>query len=72
MNTAMCISCRRFRDKDDMARIFTTGFTRLDGVDHPLGVCKECEARRGGPERVRHPDLRSGHEGGRDVWRASE
>lgn len=72
MDTAMCISCRRFRYKDDMARIFMTGFTRIDGVDHPLGVCKECEAQPSGQEQVRRPDLWNGSERGRDLWRARE
>lgn len=42
MSVAYCIVCHRYQDSTHMARIFTTGFIRLDRVDYPLGVCKEC------------------------------
>lgn len=39
MALAYCMVCRSWMDVRDMVYTFRTGFVRVSGVDHPLGVC---------------------------------
>ncbi|SFU78239.1 hypothetical protein [Alicyclobacillus macrosporangiidus] len=39
MALAYCMVCRSWMDERDMVYTFRTGFVRVAGVDHPLGVC---------------------------------
>ncbi|MCL6516939.1 hypothetical protein [Alicyclobacillus sp.] len=45
MVRAYCVVCRSWTDANEMVHTFRTGFVRVGGMDHPLGICNRPDAR---------------------------
>lgn len=50
---AYCITCSRLQSADRLDYIFKSGFVRIQGNDHPMGICT-CTACPFVQEPTRH------------------
>ena len=41
MEDFFCVKCERLLSVVETANVFRTGWIRIDGTDHPIGLCDE-------------------------------